>query len=311
MRRIGVPTTSIAQRYSKGSVVEARVLVLKPFEALVRLNDGTEGVIRKRELSWGPEPDHPRKVLSRGQTVKAKVLGIDRNQPRVSLSLRQAERDPWNTISERYHVGQVVHRTVTRLWRLGAFVEMEPAVDGFLPLQEVCSRPPEKIEEVIWIGDTIETSVTRLDHKERRIELSIKHHLANLERKREVAFRPRLTDSEDRAITSLGDFLSAQERTALVSLLEGSAQRAAADSDVHSALTRCLRRILIADDDPSFRGSLQRLLKRMGHEAEVTDSAEKAVALCQQREYDLVLIDLGFAPGAMDGLDATRQILAA
>ncbi|HYV05895.1 MAG TPA: response regulator, partial [Blastocatellia bacterium] len=306
------PSIRIAQRYPIGTVLDARVQTLKPFEAVVTLKDGTKGIIRNCEMSWGPEPEDSREMLAEGQIVRVKVLGMDGDQPCLNLSLRQVERDPWKDIQKRYRVGQVVSCKVVRLRRGGAFVELESAVDGLLPLQEVCALPPHRVDEALWLGDNVEAVIVQLDQKNRQIELSVKRHLTDVNRKRDALFRRKYLGAETERGSSLSDFLTDQERTALISLLKDIAgtshHRKEGRLDAHPSPVERLKKILIADDDRSFRTSLQRLLVRLGHEVEVAESAEKAVALCTEKEYDLLLIDLGFNQGKMDGLQAARNI---
>ncbi len=302
---------SMTTSYKKGAVIEGEVVRITPFEVVVALDHGAKGIIRTRELSWSNAPRHPIAVVVEGQRIKARVLGLDQKQRRFSLSLRQVERDPWAGIHERYRVGQVVSRKVAHLRSGGAFVELEPAVDGFLPLREVCSTPLKRIEDALWIGDTVEAVVSRLDHNERRIELSIRQHLGNLERQREMAFKRSYLDEADEGISSVADLLSYQERMALTDLLASASP--ATDlrkPDAFFPLAQRLRRILIADDDPSFRSSLQRLLRRLGHEVDAVDTAEKAVSAFSRGEYDLLIIDLGFAGSKVDGLHAARELLS-
>src|SRR5204862_372032 len=129
----------LSRRYPKGTRLAVHVQLLTSFSATVKLQDGTEGIIRSRELSWSSEPPPPSTILSVGQPVKVIVLGINRlhPQPRLQLSLRQAESDPWSDLYHRYRIGQVLRDKVVSLACAGAFVELEKAVTGFVPLQEV------------------------------------------------------------------------------------------------------------------------------------------------------------------------------
>lgn len=309
-----VSSTGLERRYRKGAVVEVRVLHLEPHGAIARLDDGTNGIIRTRELTWDEEPEHPREILAEGQTVRAMVLGIDRARPRLNLSLRQAQRDPWREIGHWYKVEQEVCGKVVNLHHSGAFVELERAVDAFLPLHEICSPPPNKIDEVLWIGDTVEGVITRVDHQERHIELSVRQHLLNLERKRRASIQHDPPETKSAAITSLAERLSEPQRLALLNFLiehrNASPTDREAKSDPHAELAERLAKVLVADNDGGFRASLQHLLAQLGHTVEAVDTAEKAVAICAEKEFDLVLLDLSFTPGRMDGLQATRNILA-
>ncbi len=280
----------IGRRYPKGALLEARVQTIKPFEAVLELCDGTKGIIRNRELSWEREPSHPQEVLKVGQKVKVLVIGIDRMRSRLKLSLRQAVTDPWKGIDKRYKVGQVVSCKVVALAGDGGFLEVEPAVCGFVRLNEVCVPPPHHIHDVLWIGDATEAVVTELRHEERRIGLSIKRRLQLLEHQVDGLLRRKRLEAENSRRSSLGELLSEQERLSLLSYLRGRGHGAPdedAVTEMPSALTKVMRRILLADDSPSFRGSLQRLLTRLGHKVEAVDSAERAVEVCSKNEFDL------------------------
>ncbi len=310
-------TTKLAQRYPKGTVLTGRVRHLESFGAFLTLEDGTAGIIRNRDLSWEKELEHPKGLLNVGQIVKILVLGVDshRQPPRLELSLRQAERDPWQNIEQRYQVGQVVRCQVVRLLHTGAFVELEPAVDGFVPLHEVSQFPPDDIDEAIWIGDTIEAVITRLDHEERQIRLSPRQRLANFELEREQAIRRAYLKGREGGVTSLGDVLSNEERQALHDFFKGRWPGVNSSEEITQAawstLAARLPRVLLVDDDSSFRLSLQRLLTRLGHQVEVCDSPEKAAALNGSQSFDLVLMDHSFRHAQQDGLAAARRLLAA
>jgi len=299
--------------HAKGSVFDARVHILKPFGALVTLLDGAKGIIRNRELSWGSEPAHPSEILAEGQRVRVMVLGIDPEGRRLNLSLRQASRDPWTGIDRKYPPGKTVCGQVVGLLQTGAFVELEPAINGFVPICDVGDVPPEKIEESLWIGDVVEGVITRLDHEERHVSLSIKHHLANLNRQRETAFQEDYIRTDGGGKISLGELLDPQSRNALLSLFRGSSELSddgnRRESSKRATLVDDLPRVLIADNDRGFRASLERLLARSGHTVDTADSAEKAVALCSEKDFDLLLVDFTFRTGATDGLEAARRIL--
>jgi Ribosomal protein S1 len=286
------------------------VRTLRSFGALVTLTDGARGIIRNRELSWEYEPLHPQELLSIGQRIKVMVLAGDPEGHRLNLSLRQALRDPWEGIDRKYGVGKVVRGKVVGLWHTGAFVELEPAIDGFIPLYEVSDSPPEKIEQGLWIGDTVEAVITRLDDEERHVRLSIRQHLTNLKRQRESVAQQEYLNNDDKGRTALAELLDDQSRIALLSFFS---EPAGADPGnglaAQTSLVEHFPQILIADNDRGFRSSLQRLLIRLGHQVETVDSAEKAVARCSENRFDLLLIDFSFRTDMMNGLEAAKQIL--
>lgn len=290
----------LIRRYPKGTQLTAYVHVLTSFSVMVKLPDGTEGIIRGRELSWSSDPPSPSALLSVGQTVKVLVLGVDRllPSPRLELSVRQAERDPWSDLHQRYRIGQVLRRKVVSLSRTGAFVELEPAVTGFVPLQEVSQAPPERIEDVLWVGDTVEAVITYLDPAARQLRLSLRQHLAELERK-PSGF-------------PLGDLLNQEQRQLLLNWFKErqrtGAQSQSVEIDTWAELAAKFPRVLLVDDDPSIRHSLQRLLKRLGHQVETCDGAERAITLCSEQDFDLVLLDHTLGTGKLNGIEAAQRL---
>jgi signal transduction histidine kinase/predicted RNA-binding protein with RPS1 domain/DNA-binding response OmpR family regulator len=303
----------LEKKYPKGSIVSGHVRRLLNYGAEVKLEDGAEGIIRNRELLWDREPSNPSEVLKQGQSLKAMVIGLERERGRLKLSLRQTERDPWAEIDQRYRVGQVLRGKVVRLWYNGAFIEVEQAVDGFISLHETCASPPELIDKVLLVGDTVEAVITRLNHKERQVELSIKEHLERLEQaKEEAGYREYAAQANEGEVT-LGESLRSKDLQALIQLLSEQRQEAGGnkgqENTVGEATTGWIRKILLVDDDDDFRLSMERLLNRFGYQVETAETGEVALTLFSANEYNLVLMDLGL-PDKVDGLEATRCILA-
>lgn len=304
----------LAIRYPHGSVVEAHVTLVKSFEAVVTLDDGTPGFIKNRELRWGSEPHSAVGVIHKGDRIKAMVLGIDHNKGRLKLSLRQAERDPWKDIEQRRKVGDVVRCRVSGLLKRIAFVELEPAVVGYIPLVEVSQNPPQRIDSVLWINDSVEAVITGFNHRRRRVSLSIKKHLMKLESDAtEEQNKRNYLEEASPSGAPLIDYISAEDRLALLNVVK-SRQDANKQLDQPqnstNKLSSRLSHILIADDDPSFRASLKNLLEILGHQVQSVAKGEEAVELCHQSRFDLVLMDQKFRQGKIDGLNATREIIS-
>jgi signal transduction histidine kinase/FixJ family two-component response regulator len=187
---------------------------------------------------------------------------------------------------------------------------LEPAVEGYIPLQEICKVPPRRMEDVIWIGDAVDAVITNLQIPKRRVALSVRKHLAQLENR---SARARYQRHYFTHLTGTGapmsDLISGEDRLALLNFAKarqnpGDEQMRNEDSP---SLASRLRRILIADDDPSFRVSLSSLLKRLGHQVDVAETAEDAVRQCLESTFDLVLMDVRFKRG-MNGLQGAQEI---
>ncbi len=176
------PWLSIEERYTTGMRVQGKVRNLTDFGAFVELEPGIDGLLHISDMSWTRNISHPSELLKKGQPVETVVLNVDRDGKRISLGLKQIQPDPWDSVSERYPVGSRVQGRVVRLTDFGAFIELEPGVDGLLHISQMSARPVNRPEEIVNVGDELMLMVIRVDTTERRIGLSLKELAADLER---------------------------------------------------------------------------------------------------------------------------------
>jgi small subunit ribosomal protein S1 len=163
---------AILDRLNPGDVVEGQISNIVDFGAFVDL-DGMDGLIHISELSWS-HVNHPSEVLEIGQTVKVKVLDIDRERQRISLGLKQTQTDPWQQVLEQYKEGDVVEGKVTKVVTFGAFVEILPGVEGLVHISELAQHHVENPREVVSQGDTVPVLILEVDAERRRLSLSLK-----------------------------------------------------------------------------------------------------------------------------------------
>src|SRR5687767_1911513 len=182
------PWGTIDERYTIGHRVSGRVRNLTDFGAFIELEPGVDGLLHISDMSWTRNVGHPSEILKKGQEIETQILNIDRDQKRISLGLKQIQPDPWTTASARYPMGSRVTGKVVRLTDFGAFVELEPGVDGLLHISQMSSRPIATAGEVVSVGDELTLLVIRVDPNERRIGLSLKelHHAIAAEPPREM-----------------------------------------------------------------------------------------------------------------------------
>src|SRR5688500_11644959 len=131
------PWTTVAERYSIGSVVEGRVRKLTDFGAFIEIEDGIDGLVHISDLSWTKRVVHPSEVIKKGQLVQAVVLHIDAENRRLSLGVKQLQPDAWETFFRSHKVGDVVKGRVCRASNFGIFVEVAPGVEGLCHNSEV------------------------------------------------------------------------------------------------------------------------------------------------------------------------------
>ena len=169
------PWDLVAEKYPPGSMVEGTVRNLTNYGAFVEVEEGIDGLLHVSDMSWTRKIGHPSEVLEKGQRVSCQVLNVDQERKRIALGLKQMKQDPWEAdIPGRYGPGDVVSGKVTKLTNFGAFVELEPGLEGLLHISELADHKVDSPEEVVNVGDTIEVTVLRVDRGERKIGLSRK-----------------------------------------------------------------------------------------------------------------------------------------
>jgi small subunit ribosomal protein S1 len=155
-----------------GDVLSGRVNQLTNFGAFIDLG-GADGLAHISELSW-QRVNHPREVLQPGQEVKVVVVEIDRERERIGLSIRQLQANPWDTIDQRYALGQLVSGPVTNVTPFGAFVQVEEAVEGLIHASELDVDPQTQPRDVLQPGQTVTAKVISLDRQRQRMGLSLR-----------------------------------------------------------------------------------------------------------------------------------------
>jgi small subunit ribosomal protein S1 len=162
----------ILDRLQPGLIVEGQISNIVDFGAFVDL-DGIDGLIHISELSWS-HVNHPSEILTIGDTVKVKVLDIDRDRQRISLGLKQTQEDPWQRIVDTYSVGDELEGKVTKVVTFGAFVEILDGVEGLVHISELAPHHVESPREIVHPGDEIRVKILEIDSERRRLSLSAK-----------------------------------------------------------------------------------------------------------------------------------------
>jgi small subunit ribosomal protein S1 len=175
------PWATIQERYQPGMRVQGKVRNLTDFGAFVELEPGVDGLLHISDMSWTRNIGHPSELLKKGQPIETQILNVDRDNKRISLGLKQIQPDPWDSVAQRYPMGSRVTGKVVRLTDFGAFVELEPGVDGLLHISQMSNRPIATPADILNVGDELTLMVIRVDPNERRIGLSLKELAAVIE----------------------------------------------------------------------------------------------------------------------------------
>jgi len=169
------PWDKIEERFPTGTKVKGKITNLVPYGAFVEIEAGVEGLIHVSELSWTKRITRPSDVLTAGQEVEAVVLGVNKEEQKISLGVRQLEPNPWDEIEQRYIIGKQVKGQVRNMTAYGAFVELEEGIDGMVHVSDLSwTRKINHPSEILKKGDEIEAVVIDIDKANQRIALGIK-----------------------------------------------------------------------------------------------------------------------------------------
>lgn len=169
------PWDKIEDRFPVGKKVQGKVTSLMPYGAFVQIEEGVEGLIHVSELSWTKRIARPSDVLTLGQEIEAEVLGVNKDEQKISLGVRQLEQNPWDEIEVRYMIGKQVKGKVRNMTAYGAFVELEEGIDGMIHVSDLSwTRKINHPSEILKKGDELEAVVIDIDKVNQRISLGIK-----------------------------------------------------------------------------------------------------------------------------------------
>ena len=202
------PWEHLTERYPTGTVVEGRVRNLTDFGAFIEIEDGIDGLVHVSNLSWTKRVKHPSEVVKKGEKVKAVVLGVEPQNRRLSLGIKQLQPDVWESFFASHRVGDVVHGKVLRTAQFGAFVEIAEGVEGLCHVSEAVGEDgaPAKLEQ----GEEHEFKIIKINVEEKKVGLSLRavtgHEAsrAQVEHYKESAHKQPVSSST----TTLGDLIN-------------------------------------------------------------------------------------------------------
>jgi len=169
------PWDQIEERFPAGQRVKGKITNLVPYGAFVELEEGVEGLIHVSELSWTKRIMRPSDVLTQGQEVEAVVLGVNKEEQKISLGLRQLETNPWDEIEKKFTIGSRVKGEIRNMTAYGAFVELEDGIDGMIHVSDLSwTRKINHPSEVFKKNEEVEAEVIDIDKTNQRISLGIK-----------------------------------------------------------------------------------------------------------------------------------------
>jgi 4-hydroxy-3-methylbut-2-enyl diphosphate reductase len=158
-----------------GDVVDGTVMRFTEYGAFVDIG-GIDGLLHISEISWG-KLKHPQEALKIGEKIQVKILSMNTEKGKISLGLKQNRPEPWTVIDEKYQVGQIINGKIVQIKDYGAFVELEPGLDGLVHISEIAYKRVTNIADEISVGQEVTAKILEIDKDRKRISLSIKETL--------------------------------------------------------------------------------------------------------------------------------------
>ncbi len=169
------PWEEIETKYPPGTRVKGKIVNLLPYGAFIEIEPGIEGLIHISEMSWVKNVTDPSEVVNKGDEVEAIVLSVQKEEGKISLGIKQTERNPWDNVEAKYPVGQNVKVEVKNLTNYGAFVELEPGVEGLIHISDLSwIKKVSHPSEVLHKGDEVEAVILSVDRQSKKITLGVK-----------------------------------------------------------------------------------------------------------------------------------------
>ena len=169
------PWNEVDTKYPVGSRVSGTVVNIMPYGAFIELERGVEGLVHVTEMSWVKRITKPTEVVSQGETIEAVVLDIDKENKKISLGLRQLDRNPWEMLLEKHPVGSKVKGKVRNMTSYGAFVEIEDDIDGMIHVSDMSwTRKINNPSELLNAGDEVEAVILDINPDQQRVSLGLK-----------------------------------------------------------------------------------------------------------------------------------------
>ena len=168
------PWTLLEDKYPIGSVIKGQIRNVTDFGIFVGVEEGVDGLVHVSDISWTQRIKHPGEIYKKGDEVEAVVLNIDVENERFSLGIKQLQPDPWDTLSERTPVGSRVKGKVTKVTDFGAFVEIEPGIEGLVHVSELKEERVENPRDVVNEGQDVEVKIIDINTQDRKVALSMK-----------------------------------------------------------------------------------------------------------------------------------------
>lgn len=168
------PWKAVAAQFKVGDKIKGKISNITDFGLFVQLMDGVDGLVHISDFSWTDHVSHPSERYKKGDLVDAVVLSIDADNRKVSLGIKQLDKDPWTNVSQEYSIGGTVKGTVSKITNFGAFVKLPSGIEGLVHISELSDKEVTKVEDILKVGEAKEFRVIKVSADDRKLGLSLK-----------------------------------------------------------------------------------------------------------------------------------------
>lgn len=200
------PWDVVAEKYPEGTILEAEIKNITEFGIFIGIDEGIDGLIHVSDLSWTKKIRHPNELYNVGDMIQAKVLTVDKENEKFTLGVKQLTEDPWIEVPKSYPTGTIVNGKITNITDFGLFVEVEEGIEGLVHVSELSRKKVKNPKECFEEGQEIQAKVIHVSADERRLGLSVKDYLDEMEKKQGDDFRGNKQGGQT-AGSNLGDLI--------------------------------------------------------------------------------------------------------
>ncbi|MFH0898362.1 MAG: 30S ribosomal protein S1, partial [bacterium] len=168
------PWKMVAEKFKIGDHITGKISNITDFGLFVQLLEGVDGLVHISDISWTDHVTHPSERYKKGDDVSAVILSIDPDHRKVSLGIKQLEKDPWEKVAEQYTVGTTIEGTISKITNFGAFVKLPTGIEGLVHISELSDKEVEKVEDILQVGQTKTFRIIKVSPTERKLGLSLK-----------------------------------------------------------------------------------------------------------------------------------------
>lgn len=196
------PWKAVEDQFKVGDKITGKITNITDFGLFVQLLDGVDGLVHISDISWTTHISHPGEKYKKGDIVSAQILAIDAANKKVSLGIKQLEKDPWEDIASQYPIGSTIEGTVSKITNFGAFIKLPIGIEGLVHISELADKEVEKVEDILKVGETKEFKVIKVNAEERKLGLSLKTKPSETEHATKKEYKARKHTEEAPSVTA-------------------------------------------------------------------------------------------------------------